>query len=148
MKYKKDFNLNEYHHQINETVKFHEVDLMGVLNNAVYFNYFEDARISYVKQLVNKFNLKKFMNKNSYIIMAHNDCDYFEPAVFEDELIVHSKIVEINNSSFKLSHIVQNKHSGTIIAAGGGVVVHFDTGTKNPIPLPKEFSDAVNSFEN
>ncbi len=144
---KKEFNLNLYHHKINETVKFHEVDLMGVLNNAVYFNYFEDARISYVKQLVEKYELKKFLNKSSYIIMVHNHCDYFESAVFEDELIIHTKIIEVNNSSFKLSHLVQKKKSEKIIAAGGGAVVHFDTEKKKSIPLPKEFFDAVNRFE-
>jgi len=147
MKQKNDFNLNDYHHQIKETVKFHEVDLMGVLNNAVYFNYFEDARISYVKNLIKEFGLQKFMSKNSYIIMAHNHCDYFVPAIFEDKLIIHTKIIEVNNSSFKLSHIVQNSETQKIIAAGGGVVVHFDTVTRKSIPLPEEFLLAVNQFE-
>ena len=48
----------EFKHDIKETVKFHEVDMLGVCNNAVYFNYFEDERIKYVQDLVKKFNLK------------------------------------------------------------------------------------------
>jgi len=144
---KKEFDLNIYHHQLMEVVKFHEVDLMGVCNNAVYFSYFEDARISYVKQLVKNYNLTQFLNKNSYIIMVHNHCDYFEPLLFEDELIIHTRIESIKNSSFTLSHLVQKQQTGKIIAAGGGVVVHFDTEKKESIPLPKEFSIAVKEFE-
>jgi acyl-CoA thioesterase FadM len=53
-------DLKEFKHSINETVKFHEVDMLGVCNNAVYFNYFEDARIKYVQDLVKKFSLKNF----------------------------------------------------------------------------------------
>jgi len=144
---KTDFDLTLYHHKIKEVVKFHEVDLMGVCNNAVYFSYFEDARISYVKQLVKHYNLKQFLSKNSSIIMVHNDCDYFEPALFEDELIIHTRIESVKNSSFTLSHLVQEQKSGIIIAAGGGVVVHFDTEKKESIPLPKEFFNAVKNFE-
>ncbi len=144
---KKEFDLNLYNHHINEVVKFHEVDLMGVCNNAVYFSYFEDARISYVKQLVKHYNLKQFLNKNSSIIMVHNDCDYFEPALFEDELIIHTRIESVKKSSFALSHLVQKQKSGNIIAAGGGVVVHFDTVKKESIPLPKEFFTAVKKYE-
>lgn len=52
--------LDEFKHSISEKVKFHEVDMLGVCNNAVYFNYFEDARIKYVQDLVKKFILKDF----------------------------------------------------------------------------------------
>ena len=130
---KKKFDLNLYHHQIKEVVKFHEVDLMGVCNNAVYFSYFEDARISYVKQLVKNHNLTRFLDKNSYIIMVHNHCDYFEPALFEDELIIHTRIETVKNSSFSLSHLVQKQKSKKIIAAGGGAVVHFDIDRKSVV---------------
>ena len=44
-------NYKKYKHKITETVKFHEIDMMGVVNNAVYFNYFEDARMDYLQFL-------------------------------------------------------------------------------------------------
>lgn len=143
----KEFDLNLFHHQITEVVKFHEVDLMGVCNNAIYFNYFEDARISYVKHLVKKYKLGEFMNKNSTIIMVRNECDYFESAFFEDELIIHTRIESVKSSSFSLLHLVQKQTTGKIIASGGGVVVHFDSEKKESIPLPKEFLMAVEKFE-
>jgi acyl-CoA thioester hydrolase len=130
-----------------ETVKFHEVDMLGVCNNAVYFNYFEDARIKYVQDIVKNYNLKNFLNWDSFFIMVHNECDYMEPALLDDELKIYTKIDYIKNSSFGFRHLVVKKNSNKIIAKGGGAVVHINKNTKHSIPLPHEFYEAVKEFE-
>lgn len=136
-----------FKHQIEETVKFHEVDMMGVCNNAVYFNYFEDARIKYVQDIKVKYNLQEILENGSFFIMAHNDCDYIEPAFLDDQLIVHTKISFMKNSSFGFQHLVEKKKNGKIIASGSGIVVHINLSTKQSVPLPEEFYDAVSKFE-
>ncbi len=139
--------IKDYKHSINETVKFHEVDMLGVCNNAVYFNYFEDARIKYVQDLVKKFSLKDFLNGDSFFIMVRNECDYMESAHLDDELKVYTKIDYIKNSSFGFRHLVVKESTNKIIAKGGGTVVHINKNTKQSIPLPQEFYDAVKQFE-
>ena len=54
-------DINNFKHKITEIVKFHEVDMLGVCNNAVYFNYFEDARIKYLQDLSKKYNFNEFL---------------------------------------------------------------------------------------
>ena len=39
----------EFKHKYTVTVRFHEVDMLGVCNNAVYINFFESARLEYIK---------------------------------------------------------------------------------------------------
>lgn len=140
-------SLSGFKHKITEVVKFHEVDLLGVCNNAVYFSYFEDARIKYVQDLKTKYALKEIMESYSFFIMAHNECDYKEPALLDDELIIHTKINFVKNSSFGFKHIVEKVSTGKIIAEGGGVVVHIDRRTNKSVPLPDEFYEAVKDFE-
>lgn len=136
-----------YKHSILEVVRFHEVDMMSVCNNAVYFNYFEDARIKYIQDLIKNYSLKEIMAGHTYFIMAHNEADYLEPALLDDELIVYTRVNFIKNSSFGFRHLIEKKSSGKIITKGGGVFVHIDKETKTPVPLPKEFYDAVGDFE-
>ncbi|MEW6196169.1 MAG: thioesterase family protein [Bacteroidota bacterium] len=136
-----------YKHSIIETVRFHEVDLLGVCNNAVYFNYFEDARIKYMQDLKKNYQLKEVLESFSFFIMVHNECDYIEPAYLDDELIVYTKIDFIKNSSFGFKHIIEKKSSQKIIAKGSGVVVHIDKRSNKSIPLPEEFYKAVKLFE-
>jgi len=136
-----------YKHKIIEVVKFHEVDMLGVCNNAVYFNYFEDARIKYMQDLKREYKLKEILEGPSFFIMAHNESDYIEPSFLDDELYIYTKISFIKNSSFGFNHIVEKKSSQKIIAKGAGVVVHIDRRTNKSIPLPDEFYEAVKKFE-
>lgn len=140
-------NIENYSHKINETVKFHEVDLLGVCNNAIYFNYFEDARIKYLQDLQNKFKLPELIDGFSTFLMAHNECDYMEPAVFDDELIVYTRIEYIKNTSFSFRHIVENAKTKRIHAKGGGVFVYLNHKTRTTMPLPDDFYEAVKQFE-
>lgn len=140
-------NIAEFKHKITEEVKFHEVDILGVCNNAVYFNYFEDARIKYLQNLGSIYKFKEFLVNNSFFIMVHNEIDYINSAYLNDVLNVYTKIDKIKNSSFHFSHIIENHNSKKIIAQGKGVIVHINKMTKQSMALPKEFYNAVLHFE-
>lgn len=140
--------LSNYNHQIEEEVKFHEVDLMQVVNNAVYFNYFEDARVKYIQDLIKKYKLKEIMVGESFFIMAHNEADYIEPALFDQRLKVYTRIEFIKNSSFGFRHLIECVNTGRVITRGAGVFVHINIKTKKSFPLPQEFYNAVKDFEN
>ncbi len=140
-------DISLYKHSITETVRFHEVDILGVCNNAVYFNYFEDSRIRYVQDLKKNFQLKELLEGNSFFIMVHNNCDYLEPAFLDDELRIHTRISFIKNTSFGFEHIVEKISTSKIIAKGGGAVVHIDKISRQPLPIPEEFYQAVKLFE-
>jgi len=140
-------NIENYSHKINETVKFHEVDVLGVCNNAVYFSYFEDARIKYLQNIEKAYHLEGLLEHTPSFIMAHNECDYIEPALFDNELIVYTRIEYIKNTSFGFRHIIENAETKRIHAKGGGVFVHLDKKTRVPKPLPEEFCEAVKLFE-
>ena len=142
------FDLTMFHHTIKEKVKFHQVDMMNVMNNAVYFNYFEDARVQYLRDLREKYQLKEIMEGDSFFIMARNEINYLIPATFDDELSVHTKIEWIKNTSFCFKHVIINKINNTTIAVGGGVLVHIKLSTKEKQNLPSSFISAIQDFEN
>jgi acyl-CoA thioester hydrolase len=136
-----------FKHKIKEIVKFHEVDMLGVCNNAVYFNYFEDARVKYIQDLKKQYNLISLLEDESFFIMVNNWCDYLKTSTLDDELDVLTRVNFIKNSSFGFEHLVINNINGEIIAKGGGVVVHINKFNKKSIALPKEFYDAVSDYE-
>lgn len=135
-----------FNHSITFKVRFREVDLMGVVNNAVYFSYFEDARIDYLNTLKRKYNFKEFLEGNNFVIMAHNECDYIKPLVMNDTVNVYTKITYIKKSSFGFSHVITNQHF-EIVAKGSGVFVNIDKATMKSNPLPQEFYNAVKDYE-
>jgi len=142
-----DVDLSSFNHKINELVKFHEVDMMSIVNNAVYFNYFEDARVKYLQDLKVKYNLKEVMENDSFFIMRRNEIEYIEPAQFDDKLIVFTKIDWIKNSSFGFSHVIINEQTKRPIVIGTGILVYIKLSTKEKQHLPTEFYEAVDDFE-
>ncbi|MFH0736816.1 MAG: thioesterase family protein [bacterium] len=139
--------ISNYNFSIIEVVKFREIDIMGVCNNAVYFSYFEDARIAYLQNLKTKYNLKTILEGNSFFIMANNNCDYIKPSFMHDELNIYTRIEFIKNSSFGFKHIVENNKTKEIIAKGSGIFVHINKNNHTSNPLPEEFYKAVNEFD-
>ncbi|MBU2493900.1 MAG: acyl-CoA thioesterase [Bacteroidetes bacterium] len=139
--------ISNYRHKIEEEVKFHEVDMMSVCNNAVYLNYFEDGRVKYIQNLKKKYSLNSIMEGGSFFIMARNEVNYIEPALFDDKLNVYTRVEFIKNSSFGFKHIIENDATKKIITVGSGIFVHINLKTKKSIPLPQEFYDAVTDFE-
>jgi acyl-CoA thioester hydrolase len=144
---RKNIDLSKYKFHVDEKVKFHEVDRMDVCNNAVYLNYFEDARLEYSKMIVEKYNLGKHFDDFPFFIMAHNEIDYFTPARLDDELKVYTRVNFIGTASFWFEHVVYRTKDGEIIAVGKGVVVHIDTKTQRPEPMPEDVIIAIMDFE-
>ncbi len=140
-------DLSLFHHTIKEKVKFHEIDMMGVVNNAVYLNYFEDARVKYLQDLKIKYKLAEIMEGDSFFIMARNEINYLLPATFDDELIVYTKIEWIKNTSFSFKHVIVREKNNSIIADGGGILVHINLSTKEKQNLPTSFISAIQNFE-
>ncbi|MCB0731278.1 MAG: acyl-CoA thioesterase [Ignavibacteriae bacterium] len=133
--------------KITEVVKFHEVDMLGVCNNAVYLNYFEDARLKYLQTLSAKYNFTQFLVDDSFVIMARNEIDYLSPSFLDDELTVYTKIEKVSNSSFSFEHFIVREIDSVEIARGRGVLVHINKETKKSMKLPDEFHQAVLDFE-
>ncbi len=140
-------DLGKFNFYIEETVKFHEVDRMDVCNNAVYFNYFEDARLEYSKMIVKRYNLGKHFDDFPFFIMAHNEIDYFTPAKLDDKLKIYTRVNFTGNASFGFEHAVVRVSDNEIIAHGQGVVVHIDTKSQRPEKLPSEVIEAIKDFE-
>ncbi len=139
-------NKKLFKHLYDVVVKFNEVDMLHIVNNAVYFNYFEQARIKYAKDL-GLLPKAGIAENGSAFYMARNEIDYLKVALFEDKLRIYTRVPYIKHSSFGFEHIIENYSTKKIIAEGAGVLVHVNPVSKKSIPLPDEFVKAVLEFE-
>ena len=136
----------DFIHKYTVTVRFHEVDMLGVCNNAVYINYFETARLEYIKAagLMPKDGI---FSDGKIFFMVRNEINYLDHAYYDDVLDVYSKISYIKNSSFGYDHLIVKQKSGKEIVNGKGVVVYVDPKTRKSTPLPESFIETVKKFE-
>ncbi len=138
--------LEEFKHKIAVTVRFNEVDMLGVCNNAVYLNYFEHARLQYIKDLGLIPNGKIFSDGKLFF-MVRNELNYRKHSFYDEPLTVYTKIAYIKNSSYGFEHIITNSDNHEIKVEGSGVVVQVDPNTKKSCRLSDEFINRITDFE-
>ncbi len=142
----KNITPDKFRHKISVRVRFHEVDMLGVCNNAVYVNFFEQARLEYVKHL-GLIPEGGIFSDGKLFFMVRNEINYRSHSHFDDELYVYSRVSYIKNSSYGYEHIIIKAKTEQVVVDGSGVVVHVDPKTRRSTPLPENFIKAVTAFE-
>jgi acyl-CoA thioester hydrolase len=82
-------------------IRFADLDVMGHVNNAVYFSYMEMARVHYFKQLLGlDWDWKAYG-----MLIVHNAIDYEKPLLLHHQLQIEMTCVKWGNKSFELYYV-------------------------------------------
>lgn len=130
-----------YPHQLLQKVTFRDLDTLQHVNNAVYFTYFENARIAYFFEMMKIDSLNELS-----IILAEATCSYKSPAYFGETLVIGTGVSRLGNKSFDLTHRVETE-DGRLVAIGKTVQVFYDYAQGKTISLPEKFLERVKTLQ-
>lgn len=123
-------------------VRFRDMDSMGHVNNAVFFTYFENARIAYWRA-VPAIRSRQALG----YILARAECDFKSPATIEDDLACHVRVGSFGRSSFTFDYLVRDERTGRVVAEGTTVQAIYDYAEKRTRPLDSGLRAAIEEFE-
>lgn len=123
-------------------VRFRDMDSMGHVNNAVFFTYFENARIAYWRA-VPAIRSRKSLD----YILARAECDFRSPATVEDALACHIRVGSFGRSSFTFEYLLRDERTGRVVAEGRTVQAVYDYAEKRTRPLDPALRAAIEEFE-
>ncbi len=113
-------------------VRSTDMDADLIVNNAVYFMYFEQGRLDHMLAL----GMFKKEDPSRSFTIAETTARYKAPAVHRDILTVKTWVQKVGNrSSFAFAYEIVNKKTGQLIVEGSSVQVWLDADGK-PAPLP------------
>lgn len=112
-------------------VRFRDCDMFGHVNNAVYFTYFEEARVAWWR------NLGAADLPSGGTVVVHAECDYRVPVLLNHPLEVEVFLVGIGRTSYTLGYRLVRTDIGALMAEGKTVSVTTDPVTGQPIPVPE-----------
>jgi acyl-CoA thioester hydrolase len=117
------------------TVFYHDLDVLGHLNHAVYFPYMETLRCDYYLQTLGTLD-----PSNLDIILAEASCRYLAPAFYGTEMIGEvAPASPLGRTSFSLLYRFRDPNdSKTWYARGRTVVVCFDYTANRKKEIPSE----------
>jgi len=122
-------------------VAFHDLDMMGHVNNAVYFSYMETARIKFLVDLLAVTSLHDLP-----VIMAEATCTFKAPAFFGELLTVGVGVSRFGSKSFDMTYQI-DAGDGRLIALGRTVQVMYDYAAAQTIMMPEAFKAKVRAFQ-
>jgi acyl-CoA thioester hydrolase len=114
-------------------VRFRDVDVLGHVNNAVYFTYMESARTAYWLKTFGGTSLRDLQ-----FIVAHAECDFKIAARYGDELEVTIRTTSVRNSSFDWNYEIRNAITSELIANGKTIQVYYNYAEEKSAPVPPE----------
>jgi acyl-CoA thioester hydrolase len=113
-------------------VRFSDLDILGHVNNAIYFSYLEMARVHYFRELLGAdWDWKKYG-----VVLVKNSIDYHMPVLLHNRIEIEVACTQMGNKSFELNYSVfseAGKH-----ATGKSVQVCYDALRQQTIEIPME----------
>ena len=135
---------SQFHHITTIDIRWGDMDSLGHVNNALYFRYFEMARIHYFEKL----DYGVPLNLNAVgPILAKITCDFKKPLTYPDQILVGSNVYEIGNTSMKMRHTIYSVDQADIAAIGDSVIVNFDYATQQKVPISGHLRQRFQDFE-
>ncbi|HBY93102.1 MAG TPA: acyl-CoA thioesterase [Chloroflexi bacterium] len=127
----------EFPYSITLPVLFRDVDLMGHVNNVIYFTWFEAARTGYLVEL---FECES--PRDLPVILAETACQFKAPAFWGDTVLVGCAVSRLGTKSFDLAYRVETT-TGRLLAEGSSVQVCYDYQANATTLLPDWFRERV-----
>ncbi len=112
-------------------IRFADIDAMGHVNNAVYFSYFEQARMAYFKERVARI----WDWNEDGVIVARNEIDYVFPVFLNDRMSIRLWVEHVGSKSFTVCYRVVVGER--LCATGKSVLVCFNHKNKATQVLPE-----------
>jgi YbgC/YbaW family acyl-CoA thioester hydrolase len=134
----KGFNLT-----IPYTVRVVDVNYGGHVANSAVLNFFQDARIAYLKNLGSYSELD--IGNQCGIILPEAHVRYKAEMFLGDQLVIGVRIKNISRSSFAMEYRIER--DGEVMTEGETALVCFDYQKRKPRRLDVEFREKMVAFE-
>ncbi|MBI2901980.1 MAG: acyl-CoA thioesterase [Candidatus Methylomirabilis oxyfera] len=121
-----------------------EMDAFEHVNNAVYFRYFETARLVYFDKIG---FLETNRTKGVGPILASVRCDFRKPLTFPDKIFVGVLISEMSADRFLMQHRIVSEKLQKIAAEGEGLIVSYNYRDGRKAPIPDEVRKEIEKLE-
>ncbi|MBW3655949.1 MAG: acyl-CoA thioesterase [Gemmatimonadetes bacterium] len=125
-------------------VAWGDMDYFRHVNHAVFFRYFESARIEYLERI----GFRALAEEDpAGPILASTGCRFRRPLTWPDTVAVGARATEVSEDRFAMAYRLVSRKLGEVAAEGDGVLVSFDYASQRKVPLPERVRRAIELLE-
>jgi acyl-CoA thioester hydrolase len=131
-----------FYHPIE--VRYGDLDPQGHVNNAKYLTYMEQARLAYVQRL-GLWRGGSFMDIG--IIVARATVAFHAPILLGQPVRVGVRVARLGHKSLVMEYRLEDGRAGQELADGSTILVAYDYHQQISIPIPPDWRQAIEAFE-
>lgn len=124
-------------------VRYHEMDALGHVNNAVYQHYLEQAAIEHSEHL--GFTLDHYEQMGGVYVMRRIEIEYLRPAVAGDTLEVTTWVEKMRGPRAIRRYEIRRQGEDDLLVTAQATWVWVNAKTMRPQAIPAEMIAAFNA---
>jgi acyl-CoA thioester hydrolase len=116
--------------------RYADLDTNRHLNNVAVHQFFESARVAYMRALFPELDPLGREDSAFGMIFAETHVSFRSPGFYEEDLRTHVRVEELKRSSVRLAFKITCEADGRTVAEGWGTLVGYDYAGGRAAPLP------------
>ncbi len=125
-------------------VQWGEMDAYGHVNNAVFFRYFESARMEY---LVRCGFVETHEKQRIGAILHSTSARFRQPLYFPDTVQIGASARDVALDRFTMAYTIVSLTREVVVAEGSGIIVSFDYAAGRKTALPGAVLAGIEAIE-
>lgn len=138
-----DFNPDDFRHRADLQLRFNDVDVLGHVNNTVYFSFYDTGKALYFGAVRGEQMNWRRVDR----VIANINCAYLAPIVFGEDIEVLTRCTAVGHKSFTLQQMLREKRTGQIKSVCETVMVAIDPDTKESVAVSDRIRRAFEAYE-
>lgn len=126
------------------TVQWGEMDAYGHVNNAMFFRYFESARMEY---LIKCGFVESYEKDKVGAILHSTQARFRQPLFYPDTIQIGASATEVLEDRFTMSYTIVSLSRNVVVCEGTGLIVSFDYAAGKKTALPPAVRTAIASIQ-
>lgn len=127
-------------------IRFNDCDPMGHLNNSKYIDYMLNAREDHLAEHYD-FTHEEYAHKTGCVwVVIQNEIAYLKEVKYNEEIIISSKLIELNEKISKVEILMKDSQSEKIHAILWTTFIHFNLKTRKSEVVSEEIISANGKF--
>lgn len=136
--------IKHFRHRMPLQMRFNDIDMLGHLNNSVYFSFMDLAKTRYFQAVLGD---RLNWHSDVGVVIVNVNCDFCAPTFFDDEIEVETAVVAIGEKSLTLEQRVFSPKDDKVRCRCRTVMSGFNAKTYKSEPISDEWREAINNYE-
>lgn len=143
---KKDLEIEQkpaFRHSVPVQMRFNDIDVLGHVNNSVYFTYYDLGKSAYFTA-VRKGEID-WMRPD--LVIANVNCNFYAPMFFGEPVSVVTRVDSIREKSFKILQRLVNVVTKEVKSECVTVMVAYNAQEQTSVRLPEKWVKSICEYE-